>query len=148
MPKRKIFSRKDGTTIKEDVTAINEEIHALVQGLPGRVKKLLPEAEDFVVGVEYLATLIKEGSEVDIAINQVLDILPIKNDSAIYHKVRDYLAHFAIQLRIAFEKAEQISNIKLNTASQLVRAVNDIDVSVIDSNLAVELAVFYQFNAA
>ena len=52
--KRRLFSDKDGTTFKEDVADITEEVKAFFDTIPVKLKKLLPVAERFVMALQTL----------------------------------------------------------------------------------------------
>ena len=46
--KRKLFSQKDGTTFREDIKDIPEDVKNFFHSLPAKIKKALPEATDFL----------------------------------------------------------------------------------------------------
>ncbi len=61
MPKRKLFSKKDGTTFIEDVKGISEDVKAFFDALPLNIKKWIAEAEDIVRVLEMIQKAVQDG---------------------------------------------------------------------------------------
>lgn len=140
--KRKLFSDKDGTTFKEDMHDITEEVKAFFVHVPYDIKRLLPDAEDFVNAAEHLAEMVKEGGEVDAIIDNILADIPGTTDEVIYAKARDLFVSAVIKMRIALDKAEQIGAIKRDTVIQLLQFENFATVK--EAALAIEMVLFAQ----
>lgn len=95
MRKRKLFSQEDGTTFKEDITDIKEDVKAFFEKLPIEIKRLLPIAEHFVHGVEELSELLKDGMPINEAIEKVLALTANDIDDKIYFSFKRMLEIFA-----------------------------------------------------
>ncbi len=157
MPKRRLFSRNDGTTFGEDVREISEEIAAFLRGIPAKIKSLLPEAEDIVVALEQLEANLRDGMPVDEAIDRALAIIPGTQQEAFYALAKQALSAFVVKLRIVLDKAGEIVEgvegvspegaIKRATAVRLIREFNNMKPTENEAALALETAVFYTRNA-
>ncbi len=145
--KRRIFSRKDGTTFKEDMHDISEEVGAFLKGLPAKIKALLPEAEDFSRAVQALSDAVKDGQPADAAIDLALSYIPGTADEEFYAKAKHALEALAIRLQILIDQANDITNAwgsaKRETAASLVIEWNSGEPQAIEANYAVETAVYY-----
>lgn len=142
MPKRKLFSKKDGTTFVEDVQDISEDVKAFIAGLPAKIKTILPEAEDIVHAVEDVAAAVKDGTPVDVTIKRVLEQIPGTKDEHIYEFVKSLLQKLSIQLNVALDAAQEVGPIKKYVASELVMWTANVHERY-QANLAVEIAVFF-----
>lgn len=156
---RRLFSRKDGTTFREDFPTFIGEVRRFVIGLPSHIKKVLPEAEDFVVAVEHLANALKDGEPLDLAIKKALEFIPGDVDSAVYTKSKQILSAAAMRLRIILDEINkkveyieggnpqsQYSSAKRETAAILLQT-EKLSIGSAEANLAVEAAVYYLYHA-
>lgn len=144
--KRRICSRKDGTTFREDMHDIGEEVKAFLKGLPAKIKALLPEAEDFACAVQALSDAVKDGQPADIALRAALEFIPGEADTEFYEQAKQLLEKLAIRLQILLDKADiaiDWSTAKRETAVGLLVFSQSKPVTLLDANLAVETAVYY-----
>lgn len=141
--KRKFFSRKDGTTIVEDIQDLSDNLKEFFQGLPEVIKLILPESEDFVRVVQTVSDAVKDGQVADIAIRKGLELLPGETDTEIYEKVKHLLEQLAIRLQIALEQAKswEWSNSKKQAATEMTMTVTNAEKRT--ASYAVETAVYY-----
>lgn len=142
MPKRKLFSKKDGTTFVEDVQDISEDVKAFIAGVPAKIKSILPEAEDIVHAVEEVAAAVKDGTPVDVTIKRVLEHIPGTKDEKMYEFVRTFLGNLVVLLTRALQEKMEFGDLKKSTASELVMWTANVHERNV-ANLAVEIAVFF-----
>lgn len=95
MKKRKLFSQKDGTTLKQDISAIKEEIKAWFEHLPLEIKKLMPIAEKAVHFLQELDDMLEDGQPVNEAIEKVLAMTKSEVDDKAYEVFKTFLTRFA-----------------------------------------------------
>lgn len=156
MNKRRLFSRKDGTTFTEDVKDIAQDVEAFLKGLPEKIRVLLPEAEDFVIAVETISEAVKEGTSIDAAIDKALDIIPGTADERFYAWAQKALYELADALRSAYEDVKnkieyayqnspelEYGMYKRNAAASLIIVYNDEKPGIKEANLAIETALYY-----
>ncbi len=129
MTKRKLFSNSDGSTFKEDIAAIKQNIKARFEHLPIELKKLLPIAEDIVIYLQLLDDMLEEGHPVNEAIEKVLALTKTEVDDRLYELLKvafHNLAEMVISGYTKFEVACGVlkehtytSDIEADTAIQL-----------------------------
>lgn len=141
--KRRFFSRKDGTTFKEDVHDLSDNLKEFFHGLPENIKLILPDAEDFVAAVQAVSDAIKDGEVADIAVRKALEFIPGDLDTEIYEKAKHLLEQLAIRLQIILENAKTWDwrNAKKETATILTMATTSATTK--DASYAVETSVYY-----
>lgn len=130
MKKRKLFSNSDGSTFKEDVLDISEEVKAFFNHLPLELKKLLPIAEDIVRALQNLDDMLEEGHPVNEAIEKVLAALNV--DERLYATIKFSLHQFVEMAQTGLSKFVLATNVLMS----------DSEVSEIEAQTAIQLAVY------
>ena len=144
--KRKIFSKKDGTTFKEDVADISDDVRAWFEHVPIEIKRLLAPAEDFVHGVEHLNELLKDGMPLNEAIENTLAFFNI--DDKLYQQFKLMLEVFAVRAMNFISSAEskifffeQIAgSVKRDAATDALMQVTKAD--KVEADTAIQFAVY------
>lgn len=140
--KRKLFSKKDGTTTKEDIAAIKQNIKARFEHLPIELKKLLPIAEDIVIYLQLLDDMLEEGHPVNEAIEKVLALTKTEVDDELYELFKVFMVDFAhIAESIFDELSEWVTSFqKRETAVDILSAYTLS--SELQADTAIQLAVY------
>lgn len=147
MPKRKLFSKKDGSTFGEDVKDIAEDVAAFIKGIPAKLKSYLPEATDIVEAIEALDDALQDGQPLDAAIDHALSFIPSTGDEVVYEKIKDLISDLADFLREKLDDAQDLIDyveggaIKAATASQIL-AEYATEFDRIETDTTVQLAVY------
>lgn len=141
MTKRKLFSNSDGSTFKEDIAAIKQNIKARFEHLPIELKKLLPIAEDIVIYLQLLDDMLEEGHPVNESIEKVLALLNL--DDKFYELIKN-----AIHL-LAERAQECISNIDYQLSSSMLKREVATGIltwsqktTFLEADTAIQLAVY------
>ena len=142
MPKRKLFSQKDGSTFLEDAADIRDDVKAFFNHLPLELKKLLPIAEDIVRAIQTLDDLLEEGEAADIAIGKVLFMIKGDVDDNLYELLKTFLNDFAGVAVEIFEEFEKwvTSFQKKDTAVDILSAYTGA--KELQADTAIQLAVY------
>ena len=142
MPKRKLFSQKDGSTFLEDAADIKEDVKAFFNHLPLELKKLLPIAEDIVRALQNLDDMLEEGTPVNEAIEKVLAMTKSEVDDKLYELFETFLNDFAGVAVEIFEEFEKwvTSFQKKDTAVDILSAYTGA--KEIQADTAIQLAVY------
>ena len=142
MPKRKLFSQKDGSTFLEDAADIAEDVKAFFNHLPLELKKLLPIAEDIVRALQNLDDMLEEGTPVNEAIEKVLAMTKSEVDDKLYELFETFLNDFAGVAVEIFEEFEKwvTSFQKKDTAVDILSAYTGA--KEIQADTAIQLAVY------
>jgi len=141
MTKRKLFSKKDGTNLKQDISAIKENIKARFEHLPIELKKLLPIAEDIVIYLQLLDDMLEEGHPVNEAIEKVLALLNL--DDKFYELIKNAIHVFAERAAAYLSQADYqlvSPTLKFETASNVIEVSEKID--KLQADTAIQLAVY------
>jgi len=136
--KRKLFSKKDGTTFVEDLHDITEEVKLFFHALPPRIKQWISEATDIVDALEKLDQAFADGQPADVAIDYVLGLIKGDVDEQIYEAIKDALH----SLIIYFEIPEQdTGSLKMAAASEAILQISEL--SRLEADTTAQLAVFF-----
>ena len=135
-----------------------EDVKFFINGLPGRIKEVLPDAEDFVCAVEQLSNTLKDGEPRDLAIKKALEFIPGDLDTVVYEKLKDIISLAADWLCMALNEIERKEVYGVSTPEKyyslakreiasglLLESVKTM--KPIEANLAVETAVYYLYHA-
>ena len=155
---RRLFSRKDGKTFREDFPTFYGEVRRMVAGLPDKIKEILPEVEDYVESIKALAAALQEGSPTDLAITKALEFIPGDKDLEIYFKAKLIITGFALRLATLLEYLKKtpvgdpmhgtMATIKREAATELIIRYHNGRISKKDVGLAIESVLFYtEYNA-
>ena len=139
--KRRLFSDKDGTTFKEDVADISEEVKAFFQTIPVKLKKLLTTAERFVIALQTLDDAIEEGQPADIVIDKILSSIKGDVDERIYEAIQEALHDFVAYITTLGQWATGES--KMDFASDGMLQVFP-DITKLEADTAIQLACYAQ----
>lgn len=85
--KRKLFSKKDGTTFIEDVKDISEEVKNFFNSLPPKIKKWIAEAETIVEFLERIEEAF-ESQELEAALEFVFAQIKGDRDKEIFEAIK------------------------------------------------------------
>ncbi len=88
MSKRKLFSKKDGTTFIEDMQDISDEAKAIFNGLPLKLKKWLYESTQIVEALQKLDEALEDGQPVDKVIDFILAQIKGEAQENIYEAIK------------------------------------------------------------
>ena len=139
--KRRLFSKRDGSTFLEDISAISEDFKNFFNALPVKLKAWIYEAEILVNAVEALDKALQDGQPADTAIDFILSNIKGDADEKIYEAVKDALSSLADWIN----EGDSISG---GEKSIVVRdglaLLSDLPES--DCNLLTELAVYSMKN--
>jgi len=138
--KRRLFSDKDGTTFKEDVADISEEVKAFFQTIPVRLKKLLPVAERFVLAFQTLDDALADGQPADMVIDKILSSIKGDVDERVYEAIKEWLHKFV-------EFAEDATTFTVDGASKMQFASAGMeqvftDITKLEADTAIQLACY------
>ena len=141
MPKRKLFSQKDGSTFLEDAADIAEDVKAFFNHLPLELKRLLPIAEDIVRALQNLDDMLEEGEPVNEAIEKVLAMTKSEVDDKLYECIKDMLHSFVETLTILMnEIGSETGETKSLEAS--IALTDYSGVPALQADTAIQLAVY------
>jgi len=140
--KRRLFSDKDGTTFKEDVADISEEVKAFFQTIPVKLKKLLTTAERFVIALQTLDDAIEEGQPADIVIDKILSSIEGDVDERIYEAIKESLHNFVDYTTDTLKRWTD-GEAKLGYASGGMQQVFT-DITRLEADTAIQLACYAQ----
>ena len=139
MPKRKLFSQKDGSTFLEDAADIAEDVKAFFNHLPLELKKLLPIAEDIVRALQNLDDMLEEGEPVNEAIEKVLAMTKSEVDDKLYEIIKQAIEG-------AIETMQGLGEITIPGESKKFEASLALsgyaEVNDIQADTAIQLAVY------
>jgi len=139
MTKRKLFSNSDGSTFKEDIAAIKENIKARFEHLPIELKKLLPIAEDIVIYLQLLDDMLEEGHPVNEAIEKVLALTKSEVDDKLYKWIKSAIENLlTINIGGSYSKLAAASTALMLYVADTTNAF----VSDIEADTAIQLAVY------
>jgi len=139
MTKRKLFSKKDGTNLKQDISAIKENIKARFEHLPIELKKLLPIAEDIVIYLQLLDDMLEEGHPVNEAIEKVLALTKSEVDDKLYKWIKSAIENLlTINIGGSYSKLAAASTALMLYVADTTNAF----VSDIEADTAIQLAVY------
>jgi len=139
MTKRKLFSKKDGTNLKQDIAAIKENIKARFEHLPIELKKLLPIAEDIVIYLQLLDDMLEEGHPVNEAIEKVLALTKSEVDDKLYKWIKSAIENLlTINIGGSYSKLAAASTALMLYVADTTNAF----VSDIEADTAIQLAVY------
>jgi len=152
--KTRIFSRKDGKTLIEHIQDAADWVKAMVNGLPAKVKKLLPEAEDIVAAIESLADALKDGHPINEAVERALALIPGTQDEVYYEAAKELLFKLAERLRLLIDDIKDrieyedggspelsYSSAKKETAVQMVSLYNEGEPTAVEAGVAIEVTL-------
>lgn len=139
MKKRKLFSNADGSTFREDISDISEEVKAFFNSLPLELKKLLPIAEDIVRALQNLDDMLEEGHQVNEAIEKVLEMTKTEVDDKLYDILKDAL-HSLVDTITMLEGNLNMCEAKRFEAGMALETY--AEVSSIQADTAIQLAVY------
>lgn len=144
--KRKLFSKKDGTTFIQDVQGISQDVKDWFNSLPLKLKEWLTEAETIVDFIERIDQALLDGQPADEVIDFVLAQIPGSADEEIYEFAKEWLHEFVIDLRDYIEEANEISDyeggiLKFVTASQILQGYAEI--SQLEADTITQNAVYF-----
>jgi len=150
--KRKLFSQKDGTTFREDIKDIAEDVKNFFHSLPAKIKKALPEATDFVDIIERIDLALQDGQPVDEVVDYVLNLTKTELDNNLYEFIKDKLHEISLSLHEILEDVneqvatfsdiyEEGADLKRFTASNFLMEYSGLTLR--EANLAVEAAVYF-----
>lgn len=137
--KRKLFSKRDGTTFLEDVKGISEDVKSFFNALPARLKKWIGEAEKIVDALESLDTALQNGQPLDTAIDFVLSRVEGEADEIIYEAIKEKLHQFLEDISI-LDEWELSGDAKFAMASDVLSSVSGL--SRIEADTTTQIAVF------
>lgn len=135
--KRKLFSKRDGTTFLEDVKGISEDVKSFFNALPARLKKWIGEAEKIVDALESLDTALQNGQPLDTAIDFVLSRVEGEADEIIYEAIKEKLHQFLEDISIL---DEWDGDAKFQMASDVLSSVSGL--TRIEADTTTQVAVF------
>jgi len=138
--KRRLFSDKDGTTFKEDVADITEEVKAFFDTIPVKLKKLLPVAERFVMALQTLEDALSDGQPADIAIDSILKGIKGDVDEKIYEAIKEALHGFVDYITDTLRRWGY-GEAKMKFASDGMEEVFE-DITKLDADTAIQLACY------
>lgn len=142
MKKRKLFSNADGSTFREDISDISEEVKAFFNHLPLELKKLLPIAEDIVRALQNLDDMLEEGHYVNEALEKVLAMTKTEVDDKLYEVLKVQLNVFAAFAEDAFNEIKEWDT-SVNKKTTAVEALIEYEnVEEIKADTAIQLAVY------
>lgn len=154
---RRLFSRRDGKTFREDFPEVVEEVRLFINSLPFRIKLLLPEVEDYIEAIEAVHQATKEGSDFDIIVDKALEFIPGEKDSEVYNTARQLISEFAVKLMYMLEKIKEnvyqqpeqvlkdsVSYEKRAAATDLIRKFNHDKLKTNEIALAIETVLYYK----
>lgn len=136
--KRKLFSKKDGTTFVQDLHDITEEVKLFFHALPPKIKQWISEATDIVDALEKLDQALKDGQPADTAIDYVLGLIKGDADEQIYEAIKNALHSLVVYFEFA---GGNDSSLKLVTASEALMQLSEL--SQIEADTTTQLAVFF-----
>ena len=144
--KRKLFSQKDGTTFREDVADISDDVRAWFENVPLEIKRLLAPAEQFVHGVEHINELLKDGMPLNEAIEKALEIIGV--DDKLYQSFKIMLEIFVSRAKIFFENDGNKSlffekfagNVKREAATEAL--IISTEANKLEADTAIQFAVY------
>ena len=141
--KRKLFSKKDGTTFIQDVQGISQDVKDWFNSLPLKLKEWISEAEAVVDFLERIDQALQDGQPADEVIDFVLAQVKGQKDEEIYEFAKDWLHEFVIDLRDLIEEANEYEGgvIKFTTASQILKAYSDL--SQLEADTVTQNAVYF-----
>lgn len=136
---RRLFSNKDNTTFFQDVSDISDEVKLWVNTLPVKLKKHLQEAGVFVEIFEDIHRLLENGSQLDTAIETVLNATETEFDNELYEKIKivvntfyEWLSEDFTSLTTGFAKFDIISNF----------ISVDKNISLLEANTVTQVAAY------
>lgn len=140
MPKRKLFSQKDGSTFLEDAADIAEDVKAFFNHLPLELKKLLPIAEDIVMALQNLDDMLEEGEPVNEAIEKVLAMTKTEVDDKVFHFLKESISNLVnfLEENAGFDCID--GGYKLAFGSDVL--INSQNINRINAQTAIQLAVY------
>ncbi len=138
--KRKLFSKKDGTTFLEDVKGISEDVKSFFNALPARLKKWIGEAEKIVDALEYLDTALQNGQPLDTAIDFVLSRVEGEADEIIYEAIKEKLHQFLEDISAQLDEWELSGDAKFAMASDVLSSISGL--TRIEADTTTQIAVF------
>ena len=139
---RKLFSKSDGTSFKEDIQDISEDLKAFFSSLPPRLKKWLSEAEDFVIALEKLEAAIQDGQPADVAIDYVLTFIKGDADELVYEALKQRLSDFIDDIQGYIDEAGEIlGEDKFAFVSEALMEISDLN--RIEADTTTQIAVYF-----
>lgn len=140
--KRRLFSKDDGTTTIQDISAMTEEFKAWFNHLPLEIKKLMPIAEKAVRFLQELDDMLEEGHPVNEALEKVLAMTKTEVDDKAYEVFKQYVARFADFAENLIQDLDGVptGEDKFKYASGIVQYV--CKVSELQADTAAQLAVY------
>ena len=142
MPKRKLFSQKDGSTFLEDAADIAEDVKAFFNALPLELKRLLPIAEDIVRALQNLDDMLEEGEPVNEAIEKVLAMTKSEVDDKLYQVLKVQLNVFAAFAEATFKEFNEWDTSFNKKTSAVDALIEYEDVKELQADTAIQLAVY------
>lgn len=136
--KRKLFSKRDGTTFLEDVKGISEDVKSFFNALPARLKKWIGEAEKIVDALESLDTALQNGQPLDTAIDFVLSRVEGEADEIIYEAIKEKLHQFLEDFSDPLEVWD--GDAKFQMASDVLSSISGL--TRIEADTTTQIAVF------
>ena len=104
---RRLFSKKDGTSLIQDLNAIQDELQLFFNSLPTKLRNWMYEATFLVDAIQNLDEALRDGQPADQAIDFILNGIKGEADEAIYEAVK--VALHALAERVA-EIQEEIND--------------------------------------
>ena len=139
--KRRLFSKRDGTSFLTDLAAISEDFKNFFNALPVKLKAWIYEAEILVNAVESLDKALKDGQPADTAIDFILSNIQGDADEKVYEAVKEALSSLVEWLN---EGEEVLPAEKAIVVKDALALLSDLPES--DCNLLTELAVYSMKN--
>lgn len=140
--KRKLFSKKDGTTFVQDVKGISEDVKVFFNALPLNIKKWIAEAEDIVRVLEELQKAVQDGQPADTIIDSILAKTKTDIDDRVYEWLKSSLEDLLFHIDLTLANADDIGTTKFQLASEALIEIADI--SRLEADTTAQIAVFLQ----
>lgn len=146
--KRKLFSKKDGTTFRQDINDISEDVRAFFNGLPAHIKKWLPEAEDIVRSLQKIENALQDGQPADQIARLIMAQIKGEVDEIVYEWLRDRLNELIMELESAILAAQGfieletvVGETKIRWAGKCIKDLSDM--TQIESDTTAQVAVYF-----
>lgn len=146
--KRRLFSKKDGSTFREDIKDISQDVKAFFNGLPAKLKTWIPEAEDAVRALQVIEDALQDGQPADQIARVIMARIKGDVDERVYEFLREKLGELIMELESAImtvkgfpEVPTLVGETKLRWAGDCIQHISDL--SRIECDTTAQLAVYF-----
>ena len=142
--KRRIFSKKDGTTFVQDIQDIAEDVKNFFDSLPTKIKTWIAEAEDIIDVLEKIDQALQDGQPADTVIDFILAQIEGTADEEVYETLKYRLHDFIQDIEELPGILEDgiLGDDKFAFASDVLSEVSGLE--RIESDTTIQIAVYFK----